>query len=147
MSLTDWIKGARPKQPRGIRNNNPGNIRKTYTQWLGKVPGNDPAFETFDSAENGVRAMAKILLNYYRSKRLQNIQDIINRWAPPTENDTESYIRAVTAETGLPRHVDLQLETNEDNLARLVKAIIQHENGSQPYSEQTIQTGIDRALG
>src|SRR3569623_2606085 len=80
---------------RGLRNNNPGNIRKTATDWRGEVVGSDSAFETFATPEAGIRALAVLLRNYQRKYGLRAVRAIITRYAPPSENYTESYVSAV----------------------------------------------------
>src|SRR3569832_207317 len=80
---------------RGLRNNNPGNIRKTATDWRGEVVGSDSAFETFATPEAGIRALAVLLRNYQRKYGLRTVRAIITRYAPPSENNTESYVSAV----------------------------------------------------
>ena len=133
-------------KPRGIRNNNPGNIRKSVAVWLGEVDGQDDAFETFDTPEHGIRALAKILLNYQRKRKLRTISQIISRWAPPSENDTTAYEQTVADGVGVGINDVLDLE-NSIVLDSLVKAIIQHENGQQPYSDSMIGIGVSLAYG
>lgn len=80
--------------PRGIRNNNPGNIR-WGSDWKGlKKDGKqqDPSFCVFETPEYGIRALAKLLQNYQLLYGLNTPRKIINRYAPPTENETVSYI-------------------------------------------------------
>ncbi|MBF4328050.1 structural protein P5, partial [Vibrio anguillarum] len=76
---------------RGIRNNNPANIEDNGTPWRGRM-GNDGRFIIFDSPVNGIRALARILNTYKVKHGLNTIEGIINRFAPPVENDTNSYI-------------------------------------------------------
>ena len=125
---------------RGIRNNNPGNIRRTQIAWRGEVPGADKDFETFSSPEYGIRAMGKLLQNY-GDEGINTITKIINRYAPTNENDTGAYVRAVAKTTGLLPDQALTL-TDPVILTALVKAIIVHENGSNPYSDSTISRGL-----
>lgn len=130
--------------PRGIRNNNPGNIRKSPEKWRGEVEGQDSAFETFDAPENGIRAIAKILLSYQRKRGLRTIGDIIGRWAPPVENDTDSYAQHVA--DNIRVLVDQPVDLSDQRLmTRVVASIIRHENGVQPYTDQTIAEGVRRA--
>ena len=88
------------KQPRGIRNNNPLNIRKG-NNWKGeKAVQDDPAFEQFESMEYGIRAALKLIRNHvsgYGGKRrpANTIRKLITVWAPPTENKTSAYIDTV----------------------------------------------------
>jgi hypothetical protein len=135
---------AKKVQARGIRNNNPGNIKKSSAQWLGKVPGDDPVFETFDTPENGIRALARLLLNYERLYGLNTVGGIISRWAPGSENDTGAYVGFVADRLGVAA-VDTVIDVRAE-LPFLVAAIIKYENGTQPYSLATLQAGIDRAV-
>ncbi|QNM37887.2 peptidoglycan lytic exotransglycosylase [Citrobacter phage NS1] len=127
---------------RGIRNNNPGNIRVSKDQWEG-MTGDDGAFVTFDSPESGVRALGKNLLSYGR-QGYDSIEKIINRWAPPNENDTQAYIDSVVAATGIPATQSLDL-SDPDTLSSLAQAISFHETGSR-YNPEVYQQGIARAL-
>lgn len=127
---------------RGIRNNNLGNLRVSKDQWEGAV-GDDGAFVIFDSPESGVRALAKNLQSYGR-QGYDSIEKIINRWAPPNENDTQSYINSVVAATGIPATQSIDL-TNPDVLASLSEAIGYHETGSR-YDPEVYQQGVARAL-
>lgn len=127
---------------RGIRNNNPGNIRVSKDQWEG-MTGDDGAFVTFDSPESGVRALGKNLLSYGR-QGYDSIEKIINRWAPPNENDTKAYIDSVVAATGIPATQSLDL-SNPDTLSSLAQAISFHETGSR-YDPEVYQQGVARAL-
>ena len=92
--------------PRGIRNNNPLNIRKG-NNWKGeRQPQSDPSFEEFESLQMGLRAGFIILRNYQRTSlapkmRANTIRKIINRWAPPSENNTKRYIETVAKRSGL----------------------------------------------
>lgn len=128
---------------RGIRNNNPGNIRHGDT-WQGLSPDQpDKDFCTFLSPEYGIRAMAKILLNYRKRHGLSTVHGIISRWAPSSENNTASYIKAVSAAC----HVaPTEIIDVAEYLPDLVPAIIRHENGVQPYDTATIHQGIALAL-
>lgn len=94
------------KQPRGIRNNNPLNIRKG-SNWKGERPKQtDKAFEEFESMEYGIRAALKLIRNHisgFGGKRIpaNTLKKLITVWAPPTENHTQSYIETVCKHTGL----------------------------------------------
>ena len=131
------------KQPRGIRNNNPGNIR-WGENWLGlKQDGKeqDPSFCVFISAVYGIRALARLLLNYQKLYGLNTPRKIISRYAPPSENQTQAYIQSVSAQLGITPDGKVDL-TEIGTLTVFIKAIIRHENGMQPYSNETIQKGI-----
>lgn len=127
---------------RGVRNSNPGNLRKSKDQWEGAI-GDDGEFVIFDSPESGVRALSKNLLSYGR-QGYDSIEKIINRWAPPNENDTQAYIDSVVAATGIPATQSLDL-SDPDTLSSLAQAISFHETGSR-YDPEVYQKGVARAL-
>lgn len=89
---------------RGLRNNNPGNIRLSHTTvWQGEVrPSRDKAFCQFRTMAYGYRALIKLLQNYRRNNGCRTISDFINRWAPPVENNTSAYISRVCREMQVP---------------------------------------------
>lgn len=127
-------------QPRGIRNNNPGNIRYDgVTPWRGMVSVDGGGFVVFDTPENGIRAMARVLTNYERVHGLNTVAGIIGRWAPATENDTRAYVADVAARLGVPEFMSIDVQAR---LGELIAAIIAHENGQQPYSMAQIQSGV-----
>ena len=133
--------------PRGIRNQNPGNIIKSGIDWAGEKDSLDESvFEVFDTAEHGLEALCKLLLSYQTRHNLTTIRGIINRWAPPVENDTDAYVRAVVAETGIPADMTVDLHVPY-TLASLCTAIVRHENGQQPYQRAVILTAATTALG
>jgi|SRR5580692_4234077 hypothetical protein len=133
-------------EPRGIRQNNPGNIRlNPNIHWQGEVPTTDPDFCAFDTDVDGIRALAKILYNYQTEHGLNTVQEMIDRWAPPVENDTGAYVNAV-AEAMQVQPTDTIDVTDADTLDAMVTAIITHENGEQPYPDATIQQAITEVL-
>lgn len=78
---------------RGVRNNNPFNIRRSGTRWQGKLySGKDKSFEVFTSMEYGIRAGIITLRTYVRVHKLTSVKAIISRFAPASENDTTGYI-------------------------------------------------------
>jgi hypothetical protein len=129
-----------PKLPRGIRNNNPGNIRYDGTKWIGlAAPPSDGSFCRFTAAKYGIRAMAKIIMNYGKKHGLDTIRQIIGRWAPPNENDTGAYVNSVALALRYSADAPLNIP---DALPRLCRAIIRHENGACPYDNDEIKKGI-----
>ena len=140
---------------RGIRNCNPGNIRgNSKSSWEGLDPNrSDPSFCCFVDATYGIRAMVYLIRKYQMdgySPRCASIRDIIARWAPPSENNVSAYLTDVAGQMK-PRTLDSlsQPETvaaNRDTLTALVKAIIHHENGEQPYGADVIAQGVQRGL-
>jgi len=136
------------KLARGERNNNPGNIRISASTWQGKIPvasNTDGSFEQFDTVQNGIRALGKLLLNYSSKYGLRTVRGLIKRYAPPIENVTDSYINAVAAAMGVSPDEPLELRASE-TLFQLSKAIIKHENGRVAYADEIIQEGVNRAL-
>jgi hypothetical protein len=113
---------------RGQRNNNPLNIRRIPgVTWKGQSPEQtDKAFVQFRSMEWGLRAAFCILRTYARKYKANRIRDIISRWAPPSENDTDRYIKNVCQWTGFG---GLQRLT-EKNWPRLVGAMARQECGA-----------------
>jgi hypothetical protein len=124
---------------RGLRNNNPGNIKRDGTPWQGMAPQQtDPVFVQFTAPEWGVRAIGKVLQAYF-ARGLNTVTDIIGTWAPPSENDTGAYVDAVAGDMGVDPNQ--QLSPSSDMLG-LVAAIIRHENGTQPYNQGTLIQGL-----
>lgn len=124
-------------QPRGIRNNNPGNIR-SGDSWRGLSGVDDAGFVIFSGPEWGIRAMTVLIRNYRNLYGIRTIRGIVSRWAPTNENDTGAYISSVSQQTGIGPDQDL----SDAQLPQLLAAIIRHENGQQPYSQALIQQGI-----
>ncbi len=133
---------------RGVRNNNPGNIRKSKDVWVGQT-GNDGSFVTFATPAHGIRATGRNLLSYARQGYVTPEQ-IITRWAPPEDdNDTEGYIKFVSEYLNVPRDTRLDL-TDLNTLTRLSMAIMIKENGQSEFDKiagDDISNGIQAALG
>ena len=121
--------------PRGIRNNNPLNIRLVPDiRWQGRVPprlNSDGAFEQFHDPIMGLRAAAVLLIAHFDCRHLDTIRKLVAVWAPPNENDTEAYARAVAkaSSIGIDEPVDLH---DCVCLKPILTAMIQVENGRQP---------------
>ena len=132
------------RPPRGIRNNNPGNIRHGQN-WQGLNPDGrniDPVFCVFKSPVFGIRALAKVLMNYKKIHGLNTVRQIISRYAPPNENQTKAYIKTVAEQIGV--YPDTVIDIEERGILTVfIKAVIRMENGIQPYSDEVIQQGID----
>jgi len=103
----------------------------------------DPRFIVFTDPKYGIRAIAKLLSNYQTKYGLKTIQDLINRWAPPSENQTSAYVTCVSQDCGVSPTDDYPL--NPDNLFKIVKAIIKHENGRVIYTDEKLKEGISLA--
>ena len=130
-------------EPRGIRNNNPLNIRLSSDKWQGQInanvnannnnssPKGDAEFVQFYSMEYGWRAAFVILCRtYYGKYGLKTIRDIVTRWAPPKENNTPAYIRHVSDYTGIGPDRDLgDPQTHPTNWLLIGYAMAVMENG------------------
>lgn len=116
---------------RGMRNNNPLNIEHGE-QWQGLAPTQtDRRFCQFLSLEYGYRAAFIIIKNYLRKRPpVDTVSAIINRWAPPTENDTQKYIAFVCKRAGLEPSRRLKW-TDKNALSRLIWAMAQYETGEE----------------
>lgn len=127
---------------RGMRNNNPGNLRRTKDPWQGLAEQQiDDEFFVFKSPIYGIRALARTLISYQDDHDLRTIGQIINRWAPTNENDADAYIKDVCTKTGFATDETLDMHAYED-LKPVLLAIIGHENGQQPYTASQ----VDKAL-
>lgn len=142
--------------PRGLRNNNPGNIdwiADPAKRWRGMVRKETPEeggrFAVFDSPANGVRAIAKELLRAV-SRGARSVDDLIagipqadgsrfDAWAPAHENNTPAYVRAVARALGVGADDAIDVRSY---LPRLAAAIVQHEQGVQPYSADELEQWV-----
>ena len=133
-------------EPRGIRNNNPLNIRKG-NNWKGERPNQtDKAFEEFQTMEYGIRAGFKLLKNYitgYGGKvaPFDTIEKIVKRWAPPTENATRNYIDFVSKDTDINAKTRISFK-DRPTMVAIVDAMIFVECG-QRVSRDVIQSAYD----
>jgi hypothetical protein len=114
------------KQPRGLRNNNPLNIRHNSDHFQGEIKGKDKSFKTFETMPYGYRA-AFVTLGTYLSKGYNTIEKIIARFAPPTENNTAGYIASVEKFSGVPRNKELTAADGGDYIL-IVAAMSAVEN-------------------
>lgn len=115
---------------RGLRNNNPGNIRLSATPWQGEIrPSQDPAFCQFGSMDYGYRALMKLLRNYRRLHGCRTVADFINRWAPASENNTSAYISHVCSYMHVPASYVPDVD-DRNTLCTLAAAISLVENGT-----------------
>ena len=126
------------RKSRGFRNNNPLNIRRGASHWVGQCEvQTDKAFVQFTSMAYGYRAAWKVLSSYYRrfhtlEKRPFNVRNIISRWAPPSENDTASYVRKACQRAGLDPDFPVLFWAD---LRKLIKAMSWIESRFQPADE------------
>lgn len=128
--------------PRGLRNNNPGNIRIGVDQWVGEIrPSKDKEFCWFIDMKHGYRALIKLLQNYRRMYGCQTIDNMISRWAPPSENNTNAYIIDVCKQLQMPSSYVIDIN-DRDTMCALAAAISRHENGVDAVMED-IHAGWD----
>lgn len=117
--------GGGGKLPRGLRNNNPGNLRYgEFAQRMGAIGKDDKGFAVFSDMNAGSNAGMELLRSYMR-RGYDTIEEIISRWAPSNENNTAAYIAAVSKSLG----VNSRQQLNDQQLAQLSQAIFTHENG------------------
>ena len=116
--------------PRGIRNNNPGNVERGKDRWLGMSAdqSSDPRFLVFDTPEAGIRCLMRILINYQERHGIKTMREAINRWAPPVENNSSAYVQHVSRLTGFDPDEPLDFLDREINVA-LTRSIVRHECG------------------
>lgn len=114
---------------RGLRNCNPGNIRRSKVHYLGEVrPSQDNDFKQFESMAYGYRAMFVLLDSYRRRYALNTLRQMLNRYAPPSENFTEGYIRFVSQKTGILPDEELNTRSERD-MVPIISAMSEIENG------------------
>ena len=153
--------------PRGIRNNNPLNIRHSTDRWRGiRAKQTDPAFVQFTSMAMGYRAAWRILKSYHqrflREQRPFTPRNIIHRWAPHTENNSVAYLRAVCLLTGLggneglpwPQETELPYNQESDVIESPVRLVLLLKGmtcvecgiGMSDICEQDIKKGYEMAF-
>jgi hypothetical protein len=125
-----------PLLPRGIRNNNPGNLRNYWDLSLKFRTSN--GFVVFESPTDGCKALAELCLHYYEKLGLTTVQDFISRYAPASENDVASYVLAMCQWM----HINPMKRDTHDirldctwNLLDWMRALIMVENG-RPSSDR-----------
>ena len=127
--------GTRAAMPRGIRNKNPLNIEyNKANDWEGQT-GTDGRFATFSDSLYGIRAGAKLISNYMSIQNKYSVIDILERFAPSTENHTAAYAEFVAGQLG----VSISQRLEQSHIPAMVAAMIKFENGIQPYSAEHIQ--------
>lgn len=142
------MKSEELKQPRGLRNNNPLNIRRSGDKWQGlRVLQEDREFFQFSEMKWGWRAAFRLLCHtYYGKYKLRTIRDIITRWAPPKENNTEAYIRRVTDRISIGPDKELgdpQTHPTQWMMIGIAMAIV--ENGTTNLDYLSMLKGFEMA--
>lgn len=132
--------------PRGIRNNNPGNLNFAGQAGATKEGGENGRFAVFGSMQEGVAALYKQLQVYFR-RGVNTLSAIVNKYAPAGDNNNVgAYISALSAATG--KGANEALDPNDTGtIARLMKGIVDHENGKGYISSSDIMGGIRLGAG
>lgn len=133
------IPANRSRLPRGLRNNNPGNVRylPPSRAWEGQTGDDGAGYGVYSTMRNGVRATGR-QLRKYSSEGLNTIRAIIAKWAPSTENNTLAYVSAVAKELNIS---SVQPFDVDKRLPELALAIFNHENGRAAVSSYSDATG------
>lgn len=133
------------KLPRGLRNNNPGNIRNSESiKWQGEVDAackKDFTFEEFKDRTSGYRALLKLLRNYHKLYGCQTISDYIRRWAPENENNTSGYIIRVSREMQVP--TTYVPDPDEKSIMCAMAAAISQVENNVPAILSEVEAGWD----
>lgn len=156
LGLALWAGGAAVTfiPPRGIRNNNPMNVRRTGDRWLGmRAVQTDPAYVEFERPEYGLRAGGIVLLNYQRRYGLNTLapvvvngqrrEGIISRYAPEHENPTDAYIANLAARLKVRPDEPIDVAAR---LPELMRGIVIQENGAAAAALHVPQSLYDAAM-
>jgi len=126
---------------RNVRNNNPLNIEYSiHNNWRGQI-GQDGRFVVFDTEANGFRAAGVILKNYQRLHKLHTLRGIIYRWAPPVENNTESYVNFVSKGAGVHPDATIDLMADRELMAKIMFYMAKMEGSGDAYTIAQAQSG------
>jgi len=132
---------------RGIRNNNPGNI-KFYesNNWLGKIPiqnntdaldqDGEPTFEQFEKWRYGIRAMIYLIKNRYLNEGFNTLKLILNKYDP---GYNQNYLNFLSTYVGMPDNQLIQ-PSDESTTKKIIMAIAKFENGSAGTGQPDIIT-------
>ncbi|WP_440487518.1 lytic transglycosylase [Serratia ureilytica] len=154
-SVGQWIRGqfSGGNEPRGIRNNNPGNLNYVGQNGAMLEDHATPRFARFNSAFEGFSALGKQIKAYYNGtskaagyQKLQSVEDIISRFAPASENNTQAYINKLSKMLGVGRGDSLNIQ-DPQVLATLMNGITQIENGKNPYAPEMVLKAAQSAVG
>jgi len=117
--------------------NNPFNLRDYNQNWMGQTGATD-GFVDFSSRDYGIRAADRLLSNY----DVSTIEDLISKYAPSTENDTESYIDFVSSYTGIGR--DTPIDVGDPDVRRSIESAIAKMETGLDISPSDIAAAVDR---
>lgn len=142
-------------KPRGVRSENPGNIvYDPANKWQGQIgietrgvqiPSSvTPRFAVFKDPIYGIRAIAVLLIKYQDQDKLETIQDLIFKYAPTIENNSNAYAQAVAKHMGLTPSSKVFLH-EYGYMRPMIEAIIEHENGVK-WNKYYTSAQLDKAL-
>ena len=140
-----------PTDPRGLRNNNPGNIKTDQTEWVGLRPKDlqlDPVFFQFTAMRFGIRAMVRILKNYNRKHNINSVRGVSERWAPSDDGNVPLQHAGIILShcQGVCQSIDDHISLlRSETLFGIVRGIMVAENGpkAETVSDETVLKGID----
>lgn len=115
---------------RGLKNHNPGNIRLTTQAWKGKRPSKDNTdgqFEQFTAKFWGVRAMIRIVKGWIEKGKVSTLEDVINKYSPPSENNSNHIIATIAEKYGFNRNAILTAD--KETLRKIILGIGMMETG------------------
>ena len=124
--------------PLGLRNNNPFNLEFRSIGWRGEV-GSDGRFSIFDTAQNGIRAGMINIHTKMTRDGLNTVRKIITRLSPSFENPTEAFIQFVSGRISVAPDQPI---TFVPTIIPMSAAIIQFENGQQPFTIDELQAAL-----
>jgi len=133
-----------------IYNNNPGNIRTSPTEWRGEVTKPGEAFERFKSMPYGIRATARILRTYRNKHGIKTIRQMIERYAPPSDNNPNNanYAKHISDRSGFG--IDEEINLNDQKvLIKILRPLFEFENGrkeADKISHDEIVMGVRLAF-
>lgn len=127
--------------PRGIRNNNPGNLNYVGQAGATKESGENGRFAVFESMKDGISALHRQLQLYF-SRGVNTVEKIVNKYAPADDNNNvAAYIRQLAGATG--KSADEKIDADDqETVFKLIRGIINHENGKGYVTDQDILSGI-----
>ena len=150
VSPTKTAKDMAAKLPRGIRNNNPLNIRKG-ARWRGlrEFP-KDHEFCEFKTMAFGFRAAFRTLITYYTRHDCKTLEKIINRWAPPKENNTFTYIQLVKMRAKISYSYselpDPRFKYSWPTWSEIIMAMASVENGLDMWQLQKYKVDLEKGM-
>lgn len=131
---------ADPHTPRGVRNNNPGNLKAAETYvWKGQQGADPKGFCIFADPIWGIRAICITWNTYHEQHGCDTMRQYITRWAPASENDTETYVSYMSTRLAIDPDAHLDIH----GLAiPILAGLITYENGENPYPVETLSRGV-----